>query len=361
MVGRYTVIRPFKQEIQRHKNVETLGNFIGPEDKERIAYGYHDRERTIEEIGSYSWAVPDVPSPFVGHGPKPGTHDNSNINSLQFRADIELADPKPPHVYRIFLTGGSTAYGTGAPDLQTTIAGYLSNLLNTKLSESTNFKYEVLTMANSAWASTQERIMIENRLSELDPDMVISFSGNNDIHWGIGKRNVLWFRSYYDELFWKIINTAYEISGYEGITDVTKIEPAPVPCSIVAERLIKNVRLSSHVLSFDDIPYVFFLQPNLDMTKKALTERESRYQAQRSTPGMSNEERKDYFIECFSQLKFELDKLKIDNFHYFNLTYVFDNKGEEEDYFIDSYHFGDKGNEVIAVNMYEQIREIIEQ
>jgi lysophospholipase L1-like esterase len=322
-----------------------------------MSFSYYDGDSVINQLDDISWSVPNVPAPFVGHVPEPGKHNNSYINSMQFRADKEIATPKPPYIYRIFLTGGSTAYGTGSPSQQRTIAGYLNKILNEQLSLSANLKYEVLTMANSAWASTHERIMIENRLSELEPDMVISLSGNNDIHWGLSGRNVFWFRSYYDELYWKIINAAYAMSGYNGIKDITEIESKSIPCSLVSERLVKNIMLSSFALSLNDITYIFFLQPNLDVTKKILTERESQYQAKRDNSYMSNEERKNYFLECFSLMNNELDKLDIDNFHYFDLSDIFDNINEKEDIFIDSYHFGDKGNEVIAKNIYKYIKD----
>ena len=47
--------------------------------------------------------------------PTPGQHGNAHINSMQFRAGKELEMPKPANTYRIFITGGSTAYGSGAP------------------------------------------------------------------------------------------------------------------------------------------------------------------------------------------------------------------------------------------------------
>ena len=69
-----------------------------------------------------------------------------------------------------------------------------------------NKNYEVFTMATPAWASTHERIMIENRLSDLEPDLVVSLSGNNDVHWGAKNRNVLWFRAYHDEFYFDLLD-----------------------------------------------------------------------------------------------------------------------------------------------------------
>ena len=154
---------------------------------------------------------------------------------------------------------------------QQTISEYLSELLNSRLSPDTNLYYEVLTFATPAWASTNERIAIENRISELEPDLVISISGNNDIHWGWRGRNILWFRTYSDELFFSLINKAYEIAGYPELPDVTQIEPSPVSPALVADRLIKNVILGSYALDLKNIPYFYFLQPTVAMTNKELT------------------------------------------------------------------------------------------
>jgi len=103
--------------------------------------------------------------------------------------------PKPPTTYGIFFTGGSVAYGSGAPSQDKTIGQYLENLLNLEITPVSHLRYEVFTLASPAWTSTHERIVIENRLSELDPDMVISFSGSNDVHCAGAGRDVFWFRT----------------------------------------------------------------------------------------------------------------------------------------------------------------------
>jgi len=279
LAGRYTVIRPFKKQIHSHYRCETLGGFLSDKRKKRAALSYYDSDKAVEEMDDYSWAVPNVPTPFVGNAPKPGKHNNASINSIQLRADNEVSLPKPFNVYRIFITGGSTAYGSGAPDQQRTIAGYLEKILNAKLTSSTNKKYEVLNAANPAWASTHERIMIENRLSELEPDMVISFSGNNDVHWGYKGRNILWFRAYADDFFLGLINRAYKMSGYGNLVDVPETESLPEAPSLVAARIVKNVTLSSYVLSLNKAKYFFFLQPTLAVSKKGLTDNERRHLA----------------------------------------------------------------------------------
>ena len=356
LAGRYTVIRPFKKQIRSHYRFETLGKFLSDKRKKRAALAYYDSDKVVEEMDNFSWAVPNVPTPFVGNAPKPGKNNNASINSMQLRADNEVSLPKPSNVYRIFITGGSTAYGSGAPDQKRTIAGYLAGILNSKLTSSTNKKYEVLTAANPAWASTHERIMIENRLSELEPDLVISFSGNNDVHWGYNGRNILWFRAYADHFFLRLINRAYKISGYGNLVDVPETEPSPEDPSLVAVRIVKNVTLSSYVLSFKKATYFFFLQPTLAVSKKGLTDNERRLLDDMKE---KHQKEKVYFSQCYAKMDSSLKTLKIDNFYFVNLSDIFDNIDEGEDIFVDSYHFGDKGNELAAKNIFRHIKPVL--
>jgi len=349
--GRFTVIYPFKTYIQSYQNKETLGTLIDKNKWEGISNAYYDSDQAVQELDEYSWAVPNAMAPFVGSVPAPGHHDNAYINSMQFRSEEEVVTPKPANVYRIFLTGGSTAFSSGAPSQEKTIAAYLSKLLNKELSSKKNLSFEVITSANPAWASTHERIMIENRLSELEPDMIVSLSGNNDVHWGQRGRDIFWFRTYDEDYFLGLINKILAISGFPSMSDVIQIGLNPVSPQEVANRLIKNVKLSTYILSLDDVDYFYFLQPTLDLTQKSLTEREEQY--------MSDEGRHQYFIESYHQIDLALQQLDISNFHYFNLQGIFDQINEKEDIFIDSYHFGDRGNEIIAQAIYRAISSFI--
>ena len=349
-IGRYAIIRQFNAQIQSVSEAFTLGSILEDNEKSAVTRAYHDGDRVLHQLNDISWAVPNIPTPFVGNAPEPGQHGVAHINSMQFRANGEIEMPKPDNTFRIFITGGSTAYSSGAPSQDRTIAGYLSAMLVHNLTSSTNRKYEVFTMANPAWATTHERIIIENRLSELNPDLVISFSGTNDVHWGQLGRNVLWFRSYADVFFLNLIKTVYKISGEQQIPEVTWIEPDKIAPTLVAKRLMKNVKISSFALFQKQIDYVFFLQPTLAVTGKNLTKREREFLKDQ-----------DYFQQCYRQIDSVLRDFSADNFKYFNLTDIFDNMNNQEEIFIDSYHFGDKGNEIIAENIYHHIKKIIIQ
>ncbi len=350
VVGQYTIIRTFDAQIQSMSKAFTLGGILDDQNKLAVTRAYYGGASVLHQLNDITWAVPNIPTPFVGNAPTPGQFGVAYNNSMQFRAKNEIEIPKPTNTFRIFLTGGSTAYGSGAPSQDRTIAGYLSQILERNLSPSTNLKYEVFTMANPAWATTHERIIIENRLSELHPDLVISFSGNNDVHWGKLGRNVLWFRNYSDEFFLNLIKTVYKLTDQEPIPEVTQIDPREIAPYLVAKRLIKNVKLSSFALSQNNVDYVFLLQPNLAVTGKSLTERERKslkYQ--------------DYFQKCYAQIDSVLRDFDADNYNYINLANVFDNINDHEDIFIDSYHFGDKGNEIVAESIYHKVKDMIIQ
>ena len=57
--------------------------------------------------------------------------DSITINTLGFRGG-EFSEIKPSDTYRIFMVGGSTMFGAGATSDDTTIPGYLQQLLNEK-------------------------------------------------------------------------------------------------------------------------------------------------------------------------------------------------------------------------------------
>ncbi|QNP57853.1 SGNH/GDSL hydrolase family protein [Paenacidovorax monticola] len=299
------------------------------------------------DAGVISWAVPNQPTPFVGTAPSPGQHQNAYINSWQMRNRQELQNPKPAGVYRIFLTGGSTAYGSGAPSQEQTIGGILEGLLNRATGKKDGVRYEVFTFANPAWSSTHERIAIENYLSELQPDLIISLSGNNDVFWADAGRNVLWFNAFADEYYQTLANAALKIGGRKALSDLPQVRPAPqqVPASTVAYRLEKNVRIGAHALQNVGVNWVFFLQPTLSVTKKGLTRREGDFLSAS----------KDYYLDCYKAMSSSLSSLALKNFRFVDLSGMFDHLSSAEDMFLDQFHFGDKGNAAIANAIHAEL------
>lgn len=99
-----------------------------------------------------------------------------DINETGFR-DSPI-EPRAPEQYRILLLGGSAAWGWGSSANRHTISGALEEMLN---EDSSGTTYRVMNGAYLAWTSLQERITLLELYELFDPDLVISFSGFNDV------------------------------------------------------------------------------------------------------------------------------------------------------------------------------------
>ena len=111
-------------------------------------------------------------------------------NSVGFRRSSEVSRTKPPNTYRVFLMGGSTAYGTGGlwPHLQRefavltneeTIDAYLERLLTEALPGT---RVEVINAAITSTWTHHHLIYLNQTLLGYDPDMVLFLDGYNDFY-----------------------------------------------------------------------------------------------------------------------------------------------------------------------------------
>ena len=109
-------------------------------------------------------------------------------NSVGFRRSGEVSKTKPADTYRIFLMGGSTAYGTGGlwPHLQRdfavlknseTIDAYLERILGEALPGK---KIEVINAAITSTWTHHHLIYLNQTILGYDPDMVLFLDGYND-------------------------------------------------------------------------------------------------------------------------------------------------------------------------------------
>lgn len=301
---------------------------------EKCYYAPPDLERV-------TWVPRDMPTPFVGFAPAPGHLASAVINKAQFRYARELDHPKPRDVCRIFLTGGSTAFGCGASSNETTIGGYLEHHLK-EAQHDCGIRCEVVTAAAGAWCSTHERILIENRLVELEPDLVISLSGHNDAFWAWSGRNILWFRGWQDDYFLSLINAALA-------SNLAKEFPTENPgkgrvsIAQAAERLSHNVATAHRALATVGADYIFALQPVMSLSQKVHTPRERRLVPAPGSSGWLTQT-----VAFYQAFRESLLAIEHSGFHFLDATAVFDECDGDVDVFIDSAHFGDRGNDLIA-------------
>ncbi len=350
LLGRSATMGELRRLIERSTHAATLGDVAG-EQRAEFAQAFHDPQRAAREMDGYAWQVPNLPTPFVGSMPAPGRHGSADIGPDQFRGAAEVRSPKPPGTFRIFVTGGSTAFGVGAPSDADTVPGILQRLLEQELA-ATGRRYEVINAGNPGWSSTHERILIEERLSELEPDLVVSLSGNNEAHWGFLGFDVLWFRTYYDHFYAELLRRLFELAGEVPGRPRRLQGEEPVPPELVLARLEKNLRLAAHALEPSGATYVFALQPNLAASGKALSAREQRHLAEeRLGPGCAA-----YFAACYGRFRAALPELRLPGLAYVDLAGIFDGRSAGEEIFLDSYHFGDRGNELLAARLLEALR-----
>ncbi|MBU0651169.1 hypothetical protein KKC59_04590 [bacterium] len=358
LTGFFAFTMPCQYIIIKSNRTANLGKMLNSKQKQEISKLYH----SPLNLNKIAWSPNNTYTPFLGSAPTPGQQENVYITKDQFRYNHEIKTPKDKNTFRIFITGGSTAYGVGASTTENTIAGYLEKMLNDQLNK--NYKFQVITSANPSWASTHERIMIENKLSELEPDMVISFSGNNDVHWSNQGKNIFFFHTYQENFILNLLNYIYKITGHKKYPSLAKPRTERIGSEIVAKRLEKNILLSSFSLSQKNADYVFILQPTIAVTGKILSAREKGDPNKKVNHILKDRgplipKHKEYWKECYTKIDKTLSNTKMANFHYFNLTNIFDKYDESKEIFIDSYHFADVGNEIIAENIFKTITPLI--
>jgi hypothetical protein len=347
-----------EQIEQSRQNLTVAGAFAMAlsEDRDPASLaGVENCYYSSPDLERVTWVERDIPTPFVGFAPAPGPLVSGFINSMQFRYAREIEVPKPKNVCRVFFTGGSTAFGAGASSNETTIAGYLEAYLNEAL-RLRGVRCEVITAAAGAWSSTHERIWIENRLVDLEPDIVISFSGHNDAFWSVLGRNLLCFRAFQDDYFLVLLNAVLAANRAEEFPNQDPGAGVPVNPTQAAERLARNVACGHYVLATVGADFVFALQPLLELSQKIRTPREERIA---KAVGFHA-----WFIQMqdyYQEFRRSLRALEKPGFSFVDATTSFDACDGNVDIFIDTAHFGDRGNDLVAQNLLGPILARIEK
>ncbi len=163
----------------------------------------------------------------------------------------------------------------------------------------------------------------------------------------------MWFRTYVDAHYRELVQVSYDLSGHPLSHDIVQKSQGFVDAKHVAERLRKNVELSAYILSRKTVPYYFMLQPTLSVSKKPLSAREDKILSRSKAQSLDIAK---YFNNCYGLIRETLPRVSVDNLHFLDLSEVFDKYGEDDEIFLDSYHFGDRGNEIIARVIFDTIK-----
>lgn len=97
-------------------------------------------------------------------------------NAQGFRYPRDLASPKPPGTLRIFVLGGSAAFGLGVSDSET-----LAARIEERLAARLGGAVEVVTAAVPGYTAREELQMLAMRVLPMEPDAVLILDGHNDM------------------------------------------------------------------------------------------------------------------------------------------------------------------------------------
>ncbi|MDV7340837.1 hypothetical protein RYZ26_14620 [Terasakiella sp. A23] len=311
------------------------------------------REKIETTLQNVVWEPALTPEPFVGHKLKKDQQGLMQANIHGFRDGRDDLSVKPEDVVRIFITGGSVAFGAGAKSDADTISAYFEKMLNDEVAPKTGYRYQVINTGIPAWATTQERILIENKLVDLKPDVILMFSGNNDVHWAlIETEDPANFWSYYDRNFVLLVNNTNQKLGYgPAVADFSLQNDRP-SCGRVAEVAKRNVSLAAHVTEMSGAKLIFALQPNIFTSGKILTAAEQKL-VQRYRDGAKKE--KPIWLECYQDLRDELGAIDQGNYEFRDFSTAFSHMKDDREVFLDAYHFANLGNREIAKAFLKQI------
>jgi hypothetical protein len=303
-----------------------------------------DRAALAERLQRVAFVPAYRPAPFVGHIARPMLGDEPHINMLGFRDGRQTYVTKSAKTVRVFITGGSVAWGTGASSQQQTISYILERLLNERMSGPTGFRYEVINAAAIGWSSTQEKLLIQHRLVDMHPDVVVMLSGNNDVHWGLTGADLRFFYGYADLNYLTLINEAYITDGHPERAVAAPVSSRPLDCAALSAITKDNVEDATAALRRVGAQLVFALQPNIVSTPKHLTERERKLLALREKP---------HWDACYQGMRDRLGRINANNYRFLDLSRAFGELDESTEMFIDSYHFADQGNHLVARGLLE--------
>ncbi len=302
-----------------------------------------------------TWTGRDMPTPFLGFAPQPGALPGAHINRQQFRYRRDLDRPKTAGICRIFVIGGSTAFGSGASTNETTVGGYLERYLNEQ-AKAYGCRFEVVTAAACGWASTHERILVENRLLELEPDVVLALSGHNDVFWGMLQCDINCYRAIQDTYYLRLSNEMLRSHSRDELHDDLPGWHEPVSAAQTVARLRRNVELAHAALQPVGADYAFVLQPILSCSRKVRTPREERMATRPG--GLPVIAEQAGFAARYGECRTVLSAVCLPRYHFWDLTPLFDD-ASGPDIFIDRCHFGDRGYDLIAQRLRDLLAPVL--
>ena len=251
-------------------------------------------------------------------------------NNAGFRDPRSISVKKPDDEFRIFLTGGSTAFGLGATGEAAAISNFyyiehretISHALEKILNATAPIPGKTIRVYNAAvWGYSYQHLLLRYiaKLRKYKPDLVISFDGVNEINavtlpvkdWdyfqqgqyngilrqifaynipGLASYLALWLKNntFLMTFFWNGADLFQNIETGQRIHTGSLVQQelpllekmtAEERSGMVTENAASVVRVLEDyhsVLENDGVPHIFALQPMLYLSKKPRHENEAK-------------------------------------------------------------------------------------
>lgn len=326
----------------------------------------------------------------------------TEFNNLGFRRREDTAIKKPDNTVRIFLMGGSAAFGSQAMPGSTyleisgqgeysneeTITYYLEQKLEAKYPQK---NFEVINAATNWSRLHQQMLHYLRKIRLMEPDLILSMDAYNDSSamidgntWHdtqlIGSERLFsnlkhkispLFQSSYTAYLMAMLvfRTGESFSPDQELVDQYSQVNAPAnfeeqigqarvelaqDLNILLREYMNNMRYFDKILDEDKVPHTFYLQPLTILDDyKALTPVEKAIQGYQYDTLMPSQLLRINFFEGVAQAGERLDQAGVLKFE--SMLDVFD--GVEANVYSDYCHFTPKGNELLAEYFLKDIEE----
>lgn len=259
--------------------------------------------------------------------------------------------------YHIYIFGGSTLWGEGAPDWGT-IPAYLQNLFN----ERSDYAVCVHNMGQRAFHLTQEVVEFVNHLQQgFKPDMVIFYDGINEIG-NTMENGKPWIPSQFSQSIELGKNPLNEIItnsntfrllrrlGLVKTTPLVRLENQEIEAVLneTIDVYLNNYEIVDALSDHFEFEYYFFWQPMIAADNKILSPEEEDIVEIDLRYGVG------YFSDAIGAIRYVYDqirKIEKDYDHLYYIGDVFNEVGQQ--IYIDIWHITPEGNELIADRIFD--------
>lgn len=346
-------------------------------------FGYQSPDRQMHTFDLYPYTNFHTQSnfsikskylvPYWPHDYYEEMHYESGQNGFFTEFNLKNPPPKKSNEIRIVITGGSAAQGWGASSNENMFYSILEDMLNKKSKKN---NYSVINLAMGGSVTYENFITLNKWAHKLDPDIIISFSLNNDLNYPniSGSDTSTYFYNLMGLLeSTKTSNSKFKIFLANNFPNINK---SPIGfainflnikknSSLAKEKYLKNNSLNDienvnqyiHSLNsikrdFPNVPLLLALQPSTLFISQNVISKEKL----QPIKIFEMDRLKNLYEMTLDRIQKDMQN-KLFAFVDFN-DYFLKNDLFSNQYLIDFCHLSDEGHIVVAEKLFDVIKDI---